>query len=557
MAESIDTKSKTTYTRIKNLRLNKEKGVIDVLGDIEPSFFLYSYNKLKNFFLKNTLYRSLLAVSVSLIVIIIFIAVKSRAEVAVFYPKTCLGGWENVANAQGKPNLDGNTKIEDFTKENSAVLVGLSEIYCGGFEGELPKDGDPKKLTLTFSWSVDNGTVIHNNAENIVIDENTEKDPQTLEEDTASQEESTKIEEQTTPSDGEPAFSEENITEEKSSDPPQEAIPLENQEIIQPTPEEQTQTFFFDTFFKKVHAQEISHEEAVVIPTVETPQESPVTETQTSETDNTVAEEPTSVEPVPVIVEDPIKDTDAEVQDGSSVETTAENSEPTITEIADSTIELPTVEEKSDIFMDIVYTIDGVTWSSLGTVGYSEWGRVSFNIPITEWSDIEKLQIKLQPLQTIDTTPVVYIDGMTIEVAYGQAEEEKTIEDSASDTRKYQILNITQAEKMTVETIKDLDQGIIVLLTPKDDGAFVVYDTNDPQFSFTKTVSKDTTEEIPLYNFVPGEFTLVFTGRTDQCSGLLLDECRSDGQYIDEFSFMVKASSKTPENFREITSFQE
>src|SRR4030043_1605147 len=32
----------------------------------------------------------------------------SRADVAYLYPTSCLGGWENPQNAQGKPDLDKN-----------------------------------------------------------------------------------------------------------------------------------------------------------------------------------------------------------------------------------------------------------------------------------------------------------------------------------------------------------------------------------------------------------------------------------------------------------------
>lgn len=545
MAQSVDTKSKTVRTTIKNLRLNKEKGVIDVVGEVDSNFFLYLYKKGKIFIFKNTLYRSLFTVSLSLIIIVVFIAVKSHAEVAVFYPKTCLGGWENVANAQGKPNLDKNTKIEDFTKENSAVLVGLSEIYCGGFEGELPKDGDPKKLTLTFSWSVDNGTVVHNNASNIKIEGDAVEPEQSVEENNSSQE-PVKVE------DPAPTENTDTSSDLPSVEQPPAVVPDENTPIssdVQPAPtseseESAPQSFLFDAFFKKVHAQEESPSSDAptvpsqeitdpVFPTVELPQQDPS---------------------VPQETLDPTANKNDKEQDVSKTEDV-----PIVNnDISPENTETPTQEEKkSDLFMDVEYTIDGVEWKSLGTVGYSEWGRVSFNIPVTEWSDIEKLQIKLQPLQTIDTAPVVYVDGMTVEVNYGQTEEEKTVEETASDIKKYQILNITQAEKITVDTQKDPDQGVIVLLTPKDDGAFVVYSANDPQFSFTKSVSKDTTEEIPLYNFIPGEFTLIFTKRNDQCSGLTLDECRSDGQYIDEISFIIKPSSKTPQNLREITSVDE
>src|SRR4030042_6172975 len=59
-----------------------------------------------------------------------------RAEKASFYPTSCLGGWQNPQNAEGKPDLDEGAPGEDFNSKNSAVLQNaISELYCGGCKG--------------------------------------------------------------------------------------------------------------------------------------------------------------------------------------------------------------------------------------------------------------------------------------------------------------------------------------------------------------------------------------------------------------------------------------
>src|SRR3989344_463735 len=80
----------------------------------------------------------------------------TRAEVADFFPATCLGTWANVQNAQGKPeSLDPNPS-STFSGANSAVLDGAEgQIFCGGFlPPEYPATGNIKNVGLTFVWRV-------------------------------------------------------------------------------------------------------------------------------------------------------------------------------------------------------------------------------------------------------------------------------------------------------------------------------------------------------------------------------------------------------------------
>jgi hypothetical protein len=79
----------------------------------------------------------------------------SRANIAQFYPTSCLGGWQNPQNASGKPDLEIGAREDEFNAENSAFLGDvISQIFCGGFEGETPADADLRRAVLKFSWRV-------------------------------------------------------------------------------------------------------------------------------------------------------------------------------------------------------------------------------------------------------------------------------------------------------------------------------------------------------------------------------------------------------------------
>src|SRR3989344_5464117 len=75
-----------------------------------------------------------------------------RAEVEDFYPSTCLGTWQSVESAQGKPEmLTPPSASTTFSDNNSALfLSGNGQIFCGGF---VPSDyeakGEIKNVGLT------------------------------------------------------------------------------------------------------------------------------------------------------------------------------------------------------------------------------------------------------------------------------------------------------------------------------------------------------------------------------------------------------------------------
>ncbi len=454
------------------------------------------------------------------IVIITFIALTflgsvfvSKANVATFYPDSCLGGWDNPSLASGKPDLDTNASPQDFTKGNSAVIKGTADLYCGGFKGEIPEDSSPKNFILTLNWSIDDGSIIHNEPQPFdlntnVIDSIT---PQVIE----------------TP----------------------ENIPTDVPEI--PAIDMSEQQSFLDRIIPRAFAQES-----------DVPPDVPP-----------VVDAPTNIDVLPVVpdaekpVEDNAKDEVPIVpeQNNTELTETTESIDNTDTNsLVDLDVISPTsdnpqidagtesidisttaIEEPADSFMDVVYTIDGTTWTSLGKIGRNNWQSVSFDIPLTSWNDLSQFQIALIPIQTIDTYPVIYLDGMLLSVEY---ESEIKIEVKEA-TPIYEITNIQNSGSKIIlsneGTILSPDQ---ILVTGEDDilGNVAVYNKITGIILLTTTVGEKT-YALDLSYFGVGEYTVINTTDPDICSSRTLEECLGTTDFVGSATFSVKNKAAPPE----------
>lgn len=308
----------------------------------------------------------------------------TRAEKAQFYPTSCLGGWQNPQNAEGKPDLAEDAELNKFTEANSAVLRNaISEIYCGGFEGKIPEETTPRRALLKLSWAVKLPS------EEIQINQEPEINNQELN----NGEQDSEIESQESEKDE--GVSENNVDEpeiqsENKNNP--ENSPIEKTEEIQTSPEPSSDSEPGAeeniegaeepvSFWKKLITSAFAQED----------ESSAQTTNNTQESDNPTTETAS----------------DSNLQSSNALE-----------------IQAPALLPEND-FLEILYTLDGLIWKRLAKVNHANWRNLIIEIPNFTWEDISKVQFSLRSLSIVDTPINIYLDGMWVEVDYGKEEIEE------------------------------------------------------------------------------------------------------------------------------------
>ncbi|MDP2856134.1 MAG: hypothetical protein Q8N90_03400, partial [bacterium] len=340
-----------------------------------------------------------------------YFLLSGKADVVYFYPSNCLGGWENPQNAQGQPEVEPDAQAESFNANNSAVLRNaVAQIFCGDFQAEAPADSQPTKVLLKLSWLI----------KNPIPEENpiaTSTDVLIPEFPLASPEPTPVVVEPSVHYGASPTSTIE-ITPEPTPAPTLEITPETS-----PTP-----ISFWKKIFLPVSAQEVS-----VTPTPEpTPEPTPA---PTIELTSTPTPEPT-ITPTPNPTPEPTLTPTSSVAESiapsnSPLEPTLELiSEPTAVPLESETV-TPTLEpteeatpEPPATFLQISYTLDGSNWNQLAKINFDNWQNLEMEIPITSWDDLVNLQISIQTLPTVDSLPDIYLDGLWLEVEYGEKEKE-------------------------------------------------------------------------------------------------------------------------------------
>lgn len=92
----------------------------------------------------------------SLVLILVIgsiISPHGKADIATFYPNTCLGGWINPKHAEKELDTNSNSDPDQFTRKNSAILDKTSEadIYCGNFTGTFDATTKPMKIIVSLA----------------------------------------------------------------------------------------------------------------------------------------------------------------------------------------------------------------------------------------------------------------------------------------------------------------------------------------------------------------------------------------------------------------------
>lgn len=337
----------------------------------------------------------------------------TKADTIVFYPNSCLGGWRNSENAKGEPDINEGALIEEFNENNSAVLENaISQIFCGDFGGEAIPDSEIKKVSLKLSLALKIGNAEQSDNFSIPPFETTST-PEII---NATTSEETNIpsinpfikpEERTSSTAEVPELNSESeqIPLQQSVEPPaienQTAPAIENPVPENPAPEnpapvdapasgQQSNNFFWDKIIRVVFAEEVTPESQEII---------------------------TSIQNEPSAISAPILDNSVSSTELLPIEEITTSSQDEIasgTEIISPVI----TPEVQNPFLEVFFTLDGENWQSLGKIGQENWEGLILEIPVNSWENVSKIQIKIESLSPVESLPVVYLDGMRLEVEY-------------------------------------------------------------------------------------------------------------------------------------------
>lgn len=403
-----------------------------------------------------------------------------RAETASFYPKTCLGTWQNGDRAQGQPeSTDSGASIN---AENAAEYPGtLEEIFCGGFlDGEEKDLGNITHVGVTLVWRVGEEEIIASNTPGVFFPQEIQNSSTTDEENTstslvvskektevATSSESTSTTEKTIASSTVKSSSAASSTKKETvttSSIASSSVKESTSSASSTTASTTTTTESSQTDNQPEPETATTNPDPTPVadnqstPKEEAPQEvvPPPTESTDSTTEPTAflfhyfipvaqAEETSSIVVVtsttqenktstPGIVATTTTNTENKKEEGKNASSsttegilTEENLEKEIEKVgtttpptleATTTIKTETVPP-DDNFLIISYSINSSDWIQVGKVNKDNWRQLTLSLPISSWKDLERLQLRIQGVTTtLDPIPPVFLDGMFMEVHY-------------------------------------------------------------------------------------------------------------------------------------------
>ncbi len=472
-------------------KLDSDSHIDNVKYSLEQLIFLNAKES-ENTILKKHIKVAVIITMISMIIGYI-ISPKGQAEVATFYPSSCLGGWNNPQHAEGESQVKNNDSSELFVVENSAVLPKetYAEIYCGGFTGEVEQNTQPIKMMVSFSWAAKGLEAVNGSVASLSGDTATTT---AVSSSTATTEGATSsIGTLLTGSSTLASSTESSITAEASSTSSLVTASTTDAEAGasttletegQVTISEKSDTLLgsvldvvsnvIDTVFGNETSQEAStttvqgpatnvtennnqiveqpinnevtspaaQEEKVLIESgaseTQEPAVNPVSykdfifeklssvfltkafaEEISSEADVATSSLENTDTIAPLI---PVTDINSATSTTSSTSYDSENA-TTSTSTMLSVGEATTTDSgaPTNEFLEVLYSFDGVTWSSLGQVDEDSIKYRTFEIPVnasTSWNDVGLLQIKVESIQNGKEKPVIYMDGVKVEVLY-------------------------------------------------------------------------------------------------------------------------------------------
>lgn len=395
------------------------------------------------------------------IALVIFGLVSARADVLLMYPELCDGGWRNSENAQGVPSLEKGASAGEFNEDNSAMYEGGSSLRCASFvlTGPVREAEKISSVKLRFSLVAISSEDLMKREPGVFFPEESVEDESSENEEqesvsTPSEEEGSvapkpESEQEEVEVSDEPASSSSearsnsifdrfvlllsNIAfaqEGEGGSKPVEQLEAEADSEVEVEPEVEAEPEDAEVKEGEASLGEVLGDsddqsadegsEAVLSPEVDEEEG----EETASSTEPSVTSQEDVVEPEPESQLTEVEEESEALEPESVQDTEKDAVEPEAEEEKnDDAEEGAEIEEKElaepkDLkgFLEVMYSFGGQNWHSLGFINENNWKDISFDLAVNSAQELATLEVQLVPVLSADTPPIVYLDGIIVDV---------------------------------------------------------------------------------------------------------------------------------------------
>ncbi len=383
------------------------------------------------------------AVGFVAIIVVSFLGIRqlsTKADVHDFSPTTCLGNWQDVANAEGRPQTMGDPN-PSFSAANSATYTTGTEIYCGGFlPPSFATSGQITNVGLTLVWQIGDASTssVATSASTTPAVSTGASAPATSSDDSISSGTNSTSSDDGATVAGSSTPTSSSISSTASSSASDATVDELSTDTSSPVSASVPDTS--SSSASNTDAAQASTPDVVSSPdpaSVSTPAPTPAPTADSSSTSFIR-------QLIPFAFADDVSSGTVSIADTTTAET-ASDTAATSTSIS---APAPIPDEN---FLDVSYSTDGQTWVSVGEVNMSNWQQFTVTLPIADWADLQNLQIRVEGIPTTqDPIPPVYLDGMFVEVHYDAALSINPSVDMASSTDEATSSATPSSSRMTL-----------------------------------------------------------------------------------------------------------
>jgi len=430
---------------------NKKKPVRDVGRGARPRTLVLRERVLKIEisrtrvldFMRNHKVGVFLFASLAVVAVFLRYTLIGFASTADFYPTSCLGSWDNVANALGKPDVPPGYGQSSWTSLNSAFFgTSTAQIFCGNFVGDTDINTLASKpfesADVVVSWTfVTPGTFIPPTSDGggggggIVATPAQDQAASSTPTDIASSTASSTDVASSTNTDADITSTDTTSTDATSTDVLSPTVNSDASSTDDATSSTDTMdtTMIAATTTASASASTSTTDASTSDASSSADTSSPADTVPTS-TDTTTAAAASSTSWLTKFF------SVAYAQVASSTDINSSSS-------PSSTIAVPTVPQPSgaiqvntsmfqnivlpsstaDDILSIVYSTDGTTWLPVVNINRNNWEVARYALPIHSWTELQHLQIAFVGLGEPDP-PGIYLDSVGVEVNYVDTPEQ-------------------------------------------------------------------------------------------------------------------------------------